>query len=800
MSYLDFELEIGIGQGREYPVRVVRSPAGEARETMYFPFDKLALENQLLALQNALLRSGSRRRQILMPEEQTVQNFGQSLFNAPFTGEVRNRYAVSQLAAFNQGEGLRLKLRILPPELAALPWEFLYDTSQPEFVCLSSDTPIVRYLELPHPPPPLTVTPPLSILSMIANPKGLADLDVEQEKQRVEKAIEQLCTNGLIKLTWLPSSTWQALQRAMRSGPWHIFHFIGHGGFDTIADEGLLALENEEGGAQILRATHLGRLLAGHRSLRLIILNSCEGARGSERAIFSSTAAVLVQRGIPAVLAMQYEITDQAAIEFSRTFYEALADGLPVDAAVCDARKAVSVGIENTVEWGIPVLYMRSPNGVLFTTKHEPTSSIDQLPPSAIPPRGPFAPHQLAQPLQKASSTVEPPEQNQSISSADASDHPKEAKPLPDEEVQTSITIITSHQPSQQIDTPDKNSDIPEVGGETEKFLQEARILREQGHLDEAIAIYDTALQLDQNEPLIWQEYGQVELQRSQFKEALEAFERALQLDPKKSESWSGKGNALHNLGQLKAALDAYVQACSYNRTLALAWYGKGSVLYDLGRNKEALQAFQEVVNLDKNYAPAYYYMGEVLSAHRELSGALDMFDQAISCDPKLVKAWIGRGNVLDEQGRLTDALDSYEQALRIDPFFAPTWSSKATELRKLKRYPEALNAYGQALKLNPNFSQAWNGRGNTFYNLGNYSAALLAYDRALQLNPRMPSVWHNKSLASTVWAVTTHRCGPSRRPFACIPMTLTSGRSKPMPLMACTSTKRHAPPKTKPS
>ncbi len=385
MSYLDFELEIGIGQGREYPVTVVRSASGEARETMRFPFDKLALENQLLALENALLRSGSKRRQILVPEEQTVRNFGQVLFNALFTGEVRSLYAVSQLTASNQGKGLRLKLRILPPELAALPWEFLYDAGQAEYICLSSNTPIVRYLELPHPPSPLTVTPPLSILCMTASPKGLANLDVEREKQRVEKATKQLCAGGLVKLTWIAGSTWQDLQRAMRRGPWHIFHFIGHGGFDSLSEEGTVALENEEGVAHILSATHLGRLLADHRSLRLVILNSCEGARGSERDIFSSTAAVLVRRGIPAVLAMQYEITDQAAIEFSRTFYEALADGLPVDAAVSDARKSVSVGIENTVEWGTPVLYLRSTDGVLFDLVQQmpqPQKQPDPMPSS----------------------------------------------------------------------------------------------------------------------------------------------------------------------------------------------------------------------------------------------------------------------------------------------------------------------------------------------------------------------------------------------------------------------------------
>jgi formylglycine-generating enzyme required for sulfatase activity len=121
----------------------------------------------------------------------------------------------------------------------------------------------------------------------------------------------------------------------------------------------------------------LGRLLADHRSLRLALLNACEGARGSERDVFSSTATILVRRGIPAVLAMQYEVTDRAAIEVARAFYEALADGWSVDAAVAEARKAVSLAVANTVEWGTPVLCMRSPDGLLFNVQErEATDAI----------------------------------------------------------------------------------------------------------------------------------------------------------------------------------------------------------------------------------------------------------------------------------------------------------------------------------------------------------------------------------------------------------------------------------------
>jgi len=374
-DYLDFELEIREGGPREYPV-AVRSPAGEALGEMKFPFDEWQLGHRLQALEISLLRSGGTRRRIASTEEQTVQDFGRSLFDALLAGEVRTRYEVSLREARRQNRGLRLKLRIQPPELAVLPWEFLYDAERDRYPCLSSKTPLVRYLDLPEPVEPVRVSPPLRVLGMVTSPQGLAPLDVEHEKRLVEEALKELRTGGLVELTWLEGQTWRHLQRRMRLGEWHIFHFIGHGGFDPATEEGAIALAGEDGRLNLLRARSLAELLNDHYPLRLAFLNSCEGARGNDSDAFSSTAATLVRCGIPAVVAMQYEITDKAAIEFSRDFYEAVADGLPIDAAVTEARAAVSM--DSMLEWGTPVLYMRSPDGRLFDVQKEESEEKEE--------------------------------------------------------------------------------------------------------------------------------------------------------------------------------------------------------------------------------------------------------------------------------------------------------------------------------------------------------------------------------------------------------------------------------------
>ena len=398
MQYEDFDISIEAVAGRTYQVVVLHSPAGEAREMVDFPFDDLKLKLQLSQLENALLKSSGRSRREPSKTEQPVLAFGQALFEFLMHGEVGRRYAVSYDRCQQAGKGLRLKLRIQDPLLAALPWEFLYDQRFDHYLVLSQRTPLLRYLELPRPLRPLHVTPPLRMLGMVASPNNLPRLDVAVEKARVEEALRDLRAGGLVELTWLEGQGWRDLQRAMRRGPWHLFHFIGHGGFDKGQQEGYLVFADRQGEAARMSATNLARLLGDHNPLRVVLLNSCEGGQSSGD-VFSSTASTLVRSGIPCVVAMQYEITDAAAVEFARTFYESLADGLPTETAVSDARKSITFSRQNSLEWGTPVIFTHAPDGVLFTLAEAvaatspPESTASGTPPSRPDagqhPRGP---------------------------------------------------------------------------------------------------------------------------------------------------------------------------------------------------------------------------------------------------------------------------------------------------------------------------------------------------------------------------------------------------------------------------
>jgi CHAT domain-containing protein len=88
----------------------------------------------------------------------------------------------------------------------------------------------------------------------------------------------------------------------------------------------VLLFEDEQGRGSPIAGQVVGQLLHNHRPLRLVVLNACAGARSSPADPFAGTAQSLLQQGLPAVIAMQFEITDEAAITFSHALYAALAD------------------------------------------------------------------------------------------------------------------------------------------------------------------------------------------------------------------------------------------------------------------------------------------------------------------------------------------------------------------------------------------------------------------------------------------------------------------------------------------
>ena len=333
-----FELEIERVRTR-YRARVRQSPAGaQGWRSFSLPPDDDA---------GPAPEGGPPRHLLVDDLPQSMEppkDFGRRLFEAIFAGPVLAAWRV----ALAQGD-LLLRLRLdNDPRLLRVPWELLLDPELGTFV--ATRLRVVRVLDLPLEARSLKRAVPLRILVVLSSPPDVPFLDTKQEWSVLQEAF-----GAGVELQLVPPNL-DEVDHALQTGRWHVLHFVGHGGMSE--DGGFLILEGHEGHSRPVGHLHAGTFL-NHPSLRLVVLNACEGARPGPNDGFSGVAQALVRRGVPAVVAMQQPVSDRAAIAFSRSFYRALAGKATVGAAVQQARR--DLFRDEEAEWAIPVLYL---NGI----------------------------------------------------------------------------------------------------------------------------------------------------------------------------------------------------------------------------------------------------------------------------------------------------------------------------------------------------------------------------------------------------------------------------------------------------
>jgi len=344
-AYVDLELIVQKAGKNEFHVRA-KSDMGEGEVTV--PINP--------ELKEALHSFGG---ESSAPVAKQMRQWGADLFDQAIRGDVLYTYQKCRDQARAQGKkGVRWRLT-LDHAAEELPWDFL--RSERNFLAVDPSNPVVRYIKSVA-CERVIVEHPLQLLVVIASPKDFEPLEAAAEKERIKTSLEPLLANGQINISYIEGpDTWSRLQDKLLQEKTHMLHFIGHGNFDEEGSQ--LVMEDECGNSDLRESEDLA-VLALDRPLQLVVLNSCFGAKRDDTQKFSSVAASMVRSGVPAVIAMRTEISDDAARAIAQTFYTALALNMPVDAALTEARRKIFRS--DSLEWATPILYMQVPDGQLF--------------------------------------------------------------------------------------------------------------------------------------------------------------------------------------------------------------------------------------------------------------------------------------------------------------------------------------------------------------------------------------------------------------------------------------------------
>jgi hypothetical protein len=285
--------------------------------------------------------------------------------------------------------GLRLRLFVDPElaDIAALPWELLYHPQRRELLSLNPSIAISRWLPTDH---WVTVRPvrlPLKVIVVAPAPKGSASLDLARERDFI---LEGLRSYPAVDVCEVQPPTLERLVEVLENDPGiHILHYMGHGTFDAVAGEGALLFESPNGEAHRVSGEIIAAQLTACPALQLVVLNCCKSGRLPQRRgpdAFNSVATALLLAGLPAVIAMQRAIADQAALTFAGKLYSRLAKEDPVDVATTRGRLALLSQAPRALEWISPVVYLQVADGRILVPEEIPQQPFVAPPGLTVPP------------------------------------------------------------------------------------------------------------------------------------------------------------------------------------------------------------------------------------------------------------------------------------------------------------------------------------------------------------------------------------------------------------------------------
>jgi hypothetical protein len=303
--------------------------------------------------------------------------YGQMLTDSLFANaEVREAFL--QARSSTQALDLPLRLRIFigpsAPELHGVRWETLRDPQDGSHLVIGEHVLFSRYLSsLDWRPVGLRPRTDLTALVVVANPEDVADwqpggqplapLDVEGELERARAGLAGISVTSLAAGG---SATLERITVELREGA-DVLYLACHGAL--LEGEPHLWLEDEDGQADVVAGTELvARLREMRQRPRLVILASCQSAgqgdsaRSDDGGALAALGPRLAEAGIPAVIAMQGNVTMQTVADFVPAFFRELQRDGQIDRAMAVARGSV----RQRADWWVPVLFMRLKSGRLW--------------------------------------------------------------------------------------------------------------------------------------------------------------------------------------------------------------------------------------------------------------------------------------------------------------------------------------------------------------------------------------------------------------------------------------------------
>lgn len=226
--------------------------------------------------------------------------------------------------------------------------------------------------------------------------------------------------------------------------------------------------------------------------------------------------------------------------------------------------------------------------------------------------------------------------------------------------------------------------------------------LVQEGQIEEGIALFRNALEINANDVLAHNNLGMALVQQKRIQEGISSFREALKIKPACALAHNNLGMALFQLGEQQVAIAHFREAFRINPGYAEACYNMGTVLFQQGKTGEAIVQYREALRLKPDYEQAHNNLGNAFIQDGKTEEAVLQFRESLKLNPSHASAHYNLATLLMQKGQTGEAVVHFREALGLDPSDVEARIGLGTALFQQRQSSEAIAHLRKVLELQP--------------------------------------------------------------------------------------------------
>jgi serine/threonine protein kinase/tetratricopeptide (TPR) repeat protein len=270
---------------------------------------------------------------------------------------------------------------------------------------------------------------------------------------------------------------------------------------------------------------------------------------------------------------------------------------------------------------------------------------------------------------------------------------------------------------------------------------QDEKAVKDESDLDRAIELFNKAIEKDPSYALAYVELGNAtwekwkETKRDVWVDQAKAiYNQALSLDESLPNLHLALGLMHGDSGEDEIAAQYFLRALQFDPSYSTARQQLAFTYEKMGMMDEAEQEYREVITRKPDYWPGYYYFGLFFCYQGRYQEGEEMFLKITALAPDITMGYDLLGYVYQRLGKYDFAIINYEKSLDIQPSNGAYSNLGTIYYFEQANYEKAREMFEKALAINDSDFSIWGNLADSMRLLGEDKRARAAYERAVYL------------------------------------------------------------------